>query len=150
MTRADENLPSLIREQQAAKKRLSDDIVARYEQMTDSNRRAVALVVHRCKARGCPALVVWRSGDHLLVHLHAYRLRPQREQRTSVESARSKHTDGQGRWPARGVLLDDYAGQGDDAGLPVNCNHVNAVVSIPELFAQVNASIPGRPFTRLW
>ena len=139
-----------IRRQQALNAQNSAEIVRLYEAMSSEQRRREGLVEHRCKRKGCTALFVWRRQDQLLVYLRQYRLRPRREESTSHPRARERLTSGDGRWPARGVLLADYAGLGPDVGLPVKCDHLDQVVVVPELLAEATAARRGEPVVRWW
>lgn len=133
----------------AAHKDRAELIAAAYEAATPATRRAVELVVDRCKS-GCLLLVCWQSPIGRIVRLPGYRLPPARTEAASVPSARAKNTtDGYRRWKARHLLIDEMADWGATVALDVNCEHmIGHMLSVTDVRADADAARPGAPTRR--
>jgi len=128
----------------------TDLLLAAFDAADSKVRRRVLLAEYRCRQRRCMLLLVWQSPGARLVRLPAYRLSPVRNEAESVASARRKRTtDGERRWRPRVLVLEELAGF-PEAGLDLNCDHVRAVVPVPDLLADVERASPGTPTRRVF
>lgn len=115
--------------------------------------RSSLLVEYRCaaKGRGCLLLAAWQSAqfDGWAYVVPQYSLSPALNTESSNQSARSKNSDGSGRWNARGGVLDDLRGWGEQVGLGLNCDHRRQVfMSSVDLLADADSGTPGNPTRR--
>lgn len=118
-----------------------------FEAMSFKERRRVMVHEVYCTGqRSCPLLFIWQSPRGLLWYAPPYKQSPERNARTSVESARVKRTsDGDRRWNSQAGTLDFYLDGGTDIGIPLKCDHTDATVTADELVLIAEHATPGDP-----
>lgn len=129
-------------------------VVAVYQALKAAGRlRDVLLAEYRCP-RGCLLAHVFQTPGRRSVLVPGYKLSPARNEEQTVPAARAGRTvDGDRRWRARGLDLDELAAfRTDDAAalVPVQCDHVAGGTLDPlDVLAAVAGTQPGRPTRRV-
>ena len=119
-----------------------------YENVDRKALKSALLAEYRC-SRGCLLLHIWRSPHGILYYHPPYKLSRERTEQDTTPSARTKRTaDGYRRWLGRGGNLDDLRGWGDEAGVPLQCDHVRTVQPSTLALTDADAATPGKPTRR--
>lgn len=118
-----------------------------YETQRESVRRAAVLVA-RCRNRGCLLLEAWKIQGHVAAYKPGFKQSRTLNLERSNESGRQRNTyDGDRHWKPHAFLLD-AARDWPEHRVTLQCDHVELMIATSALLQMAEQSAAGHP-TRL-
>ena len=125
-------------------------ILASYERLSTRDLMSGLLVEYRCHTKkNCLLFRCWRTPAGDVYHLPAYKLEARRNAAASNDSGRiANTTDGLRRWRAQAGDVDTLRAWPPTAPFELHCDHVQPVVLVSLVIADVDRATPGKDPTR--